>query len=50
VDSQIAALDTALERCNSARNPEIHSLLSRMQEGERKHADWIAAQMTSVDR
>jgi len=50
VDSQLAALDTALERCDSARNPEIHDLLSRMQKGEQKHADWIAAQMTSVDR
>jgi bacterioferritin len=45
VDSQLAALDTALERSDSARNPKIHDLLSRMRVGEQKHADWIAAQI-----
>lgn len=49
-DSQIAALDTALERCESARNSEIHDLLLRIQEGEQAHADWIAAQMDEIAR
>jgi bacterioferritin len=48
VDSQLAALDTALERCDSARNPEIHDLLSRMRAGEQEHADWIAAQIDEI--
>jgi bacterioferritin (cytochrome b1) len=50
VDSQLAALDTALERCDSTRNPEIHDLLSRMQEGEQDHADWIAVQIDEIAR
>jgi bacterioferritin len=50
VDSQLTALDTALERCDSTRNPEIHDLLSRMQEGEQDHADWIAAQIDEIAR
>jgi len=50
VDSQLAALDTALERCDSARNPEIHDLLSRMRAGEQEHADWIAAQIDEIAR
>jgi bacterioferritin len=50
VDSQLAALDTALERCDSARNPEIHGLLSRMRVGEQEHADWIAAQIDEIAR
>ena len=50
VDSQLAALDTALERCDSARNPEIHDLLSRIQVGEQQHADWIAAQIDEIAR
>jgi bacterioferritin len=45
VDSQLAALGTALEQCDSARNPKIPDLLSRMRVGEQKHADWIAAQI-----
>lgn len=48
VDSQLAALETALERCNSARNPEIHDLLSRMKAGERNHAVWIATQLDEI--
>jgi bacterioferritin (cytochrome b1) len=50
VDSQLAALDTAFERCDSARNPKIHDLLSRMQTGEQEHADWIAAQIDEIAR
>jgi bacterioferritin len=50
VVSQLAALDTALERCDSARNPETHELLSRMQLGEQEHADWIAAQIDEIAR
>jgi bacterioferritin (cytochrome b1) len=50
VDSQLAALATAIERCDSTRNPEIHDLLSRMQVGEQKHADWIAAQIDECAR
>jgi len=50
VDSQLAALDTALERCDSARNPETHDLLSRMQVGEQEHADWIASQIEEIAR
>jgi bacterioferritin (cytochrome b1) len=50
VDSQLAALDTALERCDPARNPEIHDLLSRMHVGEQTHADWIAAQIDEIAR
>jgi len=48
VDSQLAALDTALERCDSARNPKIHDLLSRMRAGEQQHADWIATQIDEI--
>jgi bacterioferritin len=48
VDSQLAALDTALERCDSARNPKIHDLLSRMRAGEQQHADWIATQVDEI--
>jgi bacterioferritin len=48
VDAQLAALDTALERCDPARNPEICDLLSRMQAGERNHGDWIAAQLDEI--
>jgi bacterioferritin len=50
VDSQLAALDTALERCDSARNPEIHDLLSRIQVGEQQHAEWIAARTDEIAR
>jgi bacterioferritin len=50
VDAQLAALDTALERCDYARNPEIHDLLSRMRVGEQEHADWIAAQIDEIAR
>ncbi len=50
VDSQLAALDTALERCDSARDPEIRDLLLRVQAGEQKHADWVAAQMDEIAR
>jgi bacterioferritin (cytochrome b1) len=50
VDAQLTALDTALERCNPARNPEIHDLLSRMQTGEQNHADWIATQLDEIAR
>ena len=50
VDSQLAALDTALKRCNPTRNPEIHDLLSRMQVGEQNHADWIATQLDEITR
>ena len=48
VDSQLAALDTALGRCDSTRNPKIHDLLSRVRMGEQKHADWIAAQIEEI--
>ena len=48
VDSQLAALDTALERCDSARNATIHDLLSRMRAGEQQHADWITAQIDEI--
>jgi bacterioferritin len=48
VDSQLTALDTALERCNPARNPEICDLLSRMKAGEQSHADWIATQLEEI--
>ena len=50
VDSQLAALDTALERCDPARNPETHDLLSRMHVGEQIHADWIAVQIDEIAR
>jgi bacterioferritin len=50
VDSQLAVLDTALERCDSARNPKIHDLLSRMRVGEQEHADWIAVQVDEIAR
>lgn len=48
VGSQLTALDTALARCSLARNPEIHDLLSRIQMGEQKHADWIATQIDAI--
>jgi len=48
VDSQLAAIGAALERCDSARNSEIHDLLSRMRAGEQEHADWIAAQIEEI--
>ncbi len=50
VDSQLTALDTALGRCDSARSPEIHDLLSRMRAGEQTHRDWIAAQIDDIAR
>ena len=50
VESQLVALDTALERCDAARNPEIHELLSRVQAGEREHAAWVAAKMDETAR
>jgi bacterioferritin len=48
VDAQLAALDTALERCDATLHPEIHDLLSRMRVGEQRHADWIAAQTEEI--
>ena len=48
VDSQLTALDTALGRCDSARSPEIHDLLSRRRAGEQTHRDWIAAQIDDI--
>ncbi len=48
--SQLAALDAALARCDSAHNPEIHDLLSRMRVGEQAHADWIAARIGEIGR
>lgn len=48
VDAQLDALDTALERCDASRSPEIHDLLSRMQTGERAHADWLAARIDEM--
>ena len=50
VDAQLAALDTALERCDATLHPEIHDLLSRMRVGEQRHADWIAAQTEGIAR
>jgi bacterioferritin len=44
VESQLAALNGTLKRCDSKRYPEIHDLLLQVQAGEQKHADWIAAQ------
>ena len=44
VAAQLRALGTALDRCDAARTPELHDLLSRMRVGEQRHADWIAAQ------
>ncbi|MBW2542812.1 MAG: hypothetical protein JRF15_12030 [Deltaproteobacteria bacterium] len=48
VESQLAALETALDRCDPAGNPETHDLLLRIEAGEQKHADWIAAQAISA--
>lgn len=48
VDSQLAALDAALEHCDAALHPQIHDLLSRMRIGEQNHADWIAAQTEEI--
>jgi bacterioferritin len=50
VDSQLAALDIALERCGPSRSPEIYDLLSRMRVGEQEHADWIAVQIDEIAR
>ena len=44
------ALDTALDKCDSTRNPKVHELLSRMRAGEQEHADWIAAQIDEIAR
>ena len=49
LDAQIALLQMAIDQCDADQHPATHDLLSRMQEGERLHADWINAQVSGKE-